>query len=154
MEAREITSDAVYWYRGMKSWEPVTKFTPPDPVTQRTPAPLIRLTTANSVANAEVETELNIVSSECVLGIGFFGDVFAAVRDVVGGRSKAMQDALRRARTTCLDELRKEAHAVGADAVIAIDLDYSEMSGQGKSMLFLVASGTAVRLVALPPPGP
>lgn len=150
----EIAPSASYWYRGMKSWEPVTGFKPPDPVAQRTPAERIRLSTADTIANAEIETELDIITAECVLGLAFLHDIFAAVRDVVGGRSKAMQDALRTARKTCLDELRNEAHALRADAVIAIDLDYSEISGQGKSMLFLVASGTAVRLVADPPPWP
>ena len=55
-----------------------------------------------------------------------------------------MQQGLKEARTAALDELRAEALALGADAVVGIDLDYSEISGGGKSMLFLVASGTAV----------
>lgn len=66
--------------------------------------------------------------------------------DTFGGRSKTMQDGLREARKTALSELRLEAQALGADAVVGIDLDYSEISGGGKSMLFLVASGTAVKL--------
>ena len=74
--------------------------------------------------------------------------------DVFGGRSEAVQGTLRRARQTCLTELKKEAAAIGADAVIAVDLDYSEFSGGGKSMLFLVASGTAVKLKPLLPPDP
>lgn len=57
-----------------------------------------------------------------------------------------MQQGLKEARTAALDELRAEALALGADAVVGIDLDYSEISGGGKSMLFLVASGTAVKL--------
>jgi uncharacterized protein YbjQ (UPF0145 family) len=68
------------------------------------------------------------------------------VSDVLGGRSLGTQDALRQAKKTCLAELRKEAREAGADAVIAVDLDYSEFSGHGKPMLFLVASGTAVQL--------
>ena len=64
--------------------------------------------------------------------------------DFFGGRSESTQGVLRDARRTCLNELRKEAFSVGANAVIAVDLDYSEFSGKGKSMLFLVASGTAV----------
>jgi len=68
------------------------------------------------------------------------------VRDIFGGRSKASQQVLRDARRTCLTELRREALIVGANAIIAVDLDYSEISGDGKSMLFMVASGTACRV--------
>lgn len=70
--------------------------------------------------------------------------MFAGVRDVFGGRSSATQKILRDARITCLQELKNEANNLGANAVIATRLDYSEFSGGGKSMLFLVASGTAV----------
>ena len=71
------------------------------------------------------------------------GDVFAAARNIFGGRSDATQKVLNDLRETCLYELKALAYAKGADAVIAIDLDYSEFSG---GMLFLVASGTAVKL--------
>ena len=69
-----------------------------------------------------------------------------AVRDVVGGRAGAIQDTLRDLRGQALEELRQEASRVGADAVVGVDLDYSEFSGGGRSMLFIVANGTAVRL--------
>ena len=64
----------------------------------------------------------------------------------MGGRSKALQDALRDGRKTVLFELRREAFSVNADAVIGVDLDYQEISGGSKGMLMLVANGTAVRL--------
>ena len=73
-------------------------------------------------------------------------DMFAGLRDFFGGRNKSSQDALREARVACLDELRREAGEIGAKAVIGIDLDYSEISGGGKSMLFLVATGKAVKV--------
>ena len=63
-----------------------------------------------------------------------------------GGRSKSYQNALKDARIAVLNELRREATMLGADAVIGVSLDYSEISGGGKSTMFLVASGTAVRL--------
>ena len=63
-----------------------------------------------------------------------------------GGRSGSHQKALREARETCLEELAEEASGLGADAVVGVDLDYSEISGGGKGMVLLVASGTAVRL--------
>jgi len=75
-----------------------------------------------------------------------FRDIFASLSDVFGGRSNASQKILRDARKICLRELKKEAMEIGADAIIAIKLDYNEFSGAGKSMLFLVASGTAVKI--------
>ena len=78
--------------------------------------------------------------------MNMFRDMFAGLRDIFGGRSDASQKILRDARKTCLLELKKEAYMIDANAVIAVDLDYSEMSGGGKSMLFLVASGTAVKV--------
>jgi uncharacterized protein YbjQ (UPF0145 family) len=76
--------------------------------------------------------------------MNLFRDFLAGLTDAFGGRSESTQKVLRDARRECLRELREEALRHGANAVIAVDLDYSEFSGQGKSMLFLVASGTAV----------
>lgn len=107
----------------------------------------IVLTTGLSVAKREIEAELEVISAECVYGMHFFKDVFAGVRDIVGGRSKAVQETLRDARRTALAELRREALIINADAVIGISLDYHELSGGGKGgMIMLVASGTAVKL--------
>lgn len=108
------------------------------------------LTTETYSPDLIIKERLGIVSSECVFGMNIIKDAFAAVTDIVGGRSKATQSGLRNAKKACLDELSREATAMGADAVVAIDLDYSEFTGGGifgeKSMLFLVASGTAVKL--------
>ncbi len=122
----------------------VRKAEPPDPVEAG-----IVLTTRFDVANREIETELEVVSAECVYGMNIFKDIFAGVRDVVGGRSKAVQNTLRDARKTALTELKREASTIGADAVVGVDLDYHEISGGMKGgMIMLVASGTAVRLKA------
>lgn len=94
----------------------------------------------------KVAERLDIISAEFAVGMGLLTDVFAAWRDVFGGRSKSYQNTLKDARKTVLQELRREAHLLGADAVLGVRLDYSEISGGGKSMMFLVASGTAVRL--------
>lgn len=111
----------------------------------------IKLTTSYMVAGREIATEVGIVTAECVFGMNIFRDLFAGIRDIVGGRSGATQKVLRDARETVLNELRKEAADLHADAVIAVDLDYQELSGGGKGgMLMLVASGTAVKLQALP----
>lgn len=102
--------------------------------------------TTESAHDLPVAERLGIVAAECVIGLSIFRDLAAAARDVWGGRSGTMQSALKEARETVLGDLRREALTLGAEAVVAIDLDYSEISGGGKSMLFLVASGTAVRL--------
>ena len=107
---------------------------------------LQRLVTTHSVPGAEVREALGIVSAECVLGINVFRDMLGGLRDFFGGRSGTHQKALREARETCLKELAEEASDRGADAVVGVDLDYSEISGGGKGMVLLVASGTAVRL--------
>ena len=106
----------------------------------------IVLTTAPTVANREIDHEIEVITAECVFGMNIFRDLFAGIRDIFGGRSKASQKVLRDARQTCLHELKLEANELGADAIIGIDLDYQEFSGKGKGMLFLVASGTAVKL--------
>lgn len=148
----QIGPGAMYWYRGMRLWKSVAEFQQPG--VHGPPASEITLTTAMQTARGEVEEELEIVAAECSFGMNIFQDLLAGASDIVGGRSQTTQRALRDARKTCLNELRREASTLGADAVIAVDLDYSEFSGQGKSMLFLVASGTAVRLKlpTTPPP--
>ena len=104
------------------------------------------LTTEFAMPEYRVTQQLEIITAECVFGMNMFRDMFASVRDVLGGRSGASQKVLRDARKTCLTELRREALIVGADAVIGVDLNYNEISGDGKSMLMVVASGTAVTL--------
>lgn len=108
----------------------------------------ITLTTSFQLAQQEISSEVAIVTAEVAYGMNIFRDLFAGVRDIVGGRSGAVQKVLRDARNTVLFELRKEALMVGADAVIAVDLDYQELSGGEKNgMIMLIASGTAVTVV-------
>jgi len=104
------------------------------------------LTTTPTIEGYRITKTLEIVTAECVFGMSIFTDVFASVTDFFGGRSNKVQQVLRDARRVCLNELRKEAALVGGNAVVGVDLDYSEFSGQHKSMLFLVASGTAVNI--------
>jgi len=105
----------------------------------------VKLTTTPTYPNLEIEEVKGVITSECVFGMNVFRDFFAGMTDFFGGRSEASQKVLRDARETCLNELKKEAYELGANGVIGIDLDYSEISGKGKGMLFLVASGTAVK---------
>src|ERR671921_1480050 len=103
----------------------------------------ILTTTTTSVEGRPVQDYLGIVTGEAILGANIFKDLFAGIRDIVGGRSGAYEEELRKARTIALEELGIAASQLGADAVIGVDLDY-ETVGQGGSMLMVTASGTAV----------
>lgn len=100
--------------------------------------------TTPDVPGARIAGTLGIITAECAFGMNLFRDFFAGMSDVFGGRSASTQQVLRDARERCLGELQYAAAERGANAVVGVDLDYSEFSGGGKSMLFLVASGTAV----------
>ena len=99
--------------------------------------------TTETAPNLNIIKRIEIVTAECAFGMNIFKDLFAGVRDIVGGRSKAVQQTMRDARRMALYELKVEADLVGANAVIGVDLDYVELSAAG-SMVMLVASGTAV----------
>lgn len=86
-----------------------------------------------------------VVTGEAILGANIFKDLFAGIRDIVGGRSGAYEGVLRDARQQAPAELTAEAKKLGANAVVGIDLDY-EVLGQSGSMLMVSASGTAVTL--------
>lgn len=105
------------------------------------------VTTTPTVQDRPVREYLGLVTGEAILGANVFRDFFAGLRDIVGGRSGAYEASLREAKATALRELEEAARALGADAVLAVDLDYETIQvGQGGSMLMVSASGTAVRL--------
>lgn len=101
-------------------------------------------TTTPSIEGRTIGAYLGIVTGEAILGANIFKDLFAGIRDIVGGRSGAYEQELARARVIALEEMTAVAASLGADAIVGIDLDY-ETVGQG-SMLMVTASGTAVRL--------
>jgi uncharacterized protein YbjQ (UPF0145 family) len=101
------------------------------------------LLTTETAPNLNITKRIEIVTAECAFGMNIFKDLFAGVRDIVGGRSEAVQKTMRDSRKTALYELKLEADRVGANAVVGVDLDYVELSAAG-SMVMLVASGTAV----------
>jgi uncharacterized protein YbjQ (UPF0145 family) len=103
------------------------------------------VSTTTALEGKPVREYLGIVTGEVIVGANIFKDLFAGIRDIVGGRSGAYESTLRDARQTAIDELTAEAKALGADAVIGVDLDY-EVLGSGGSMLMVSASGTAVKL--------
>ncbi len=103
------------------------------------------VTTTPSVEGRTITAYKGIVTGEAILGANIFKDLFAGIRDIVGGRSAAYERELNTARQTALREMEERAAAMGADAVVGVDLDY-EVLGQGGSMLMVSASGTAVTL--------
>ena len=103
------------------------------------------LTTTPTVQGREISTYHGIVVGEAILGANIFKDLFAGIRDIVGGRSAAYEGELRRARETAFAEVEEAARQMGANAVVGIDLDY-EVVGQHGSMLMVSISGTAVTM--------
>lgn len=102
------------------------------------------MTTTSQLEGKNIEQYVGIVVGEAVMGANIFKDIFASIRDIVGGRSGAYEDELTKARKIGFQELENEARSIGANAVIGIDIDY-EVVGKGGSMLMVSISGTAVR---------
>jgi uncharacterized protein YbjQ (UPF0145 family) len=111
------------------------------------PAAGIIVATTPTVPGREIYVVLGIVSSQVAFGMNVFKDIATAWRDFVGGRTKSLQGILADSRKQVLAELAAEAMAIGADAVVGIDLDMSEFS-VGGGMVMMIATGTAVRLAA------
>ena len=103
------------------------------------------VTTTPSVDGKKIRTYVGIVTGEAILGANLFKDLFAGIRDLVGGRSATYERELQRAREIALQELEQRAQQLGANAVVGVDLDY-EVLGQANGMLMVSASGTAVIL--------
>jgi len=103
------------------------------------------VTTTNTVEGRTVAEYRGIVAGEAVMGANIFRDLFASIRDIVGGRSGSYEKELNNARTIAIEEMSEEAAALGANAVIGVDIDY-ETVGDKSSMLMVTAAGTAVVL--------
>jgi uncharacterized protein YbjQ (UPF0145 family) len=103
------------------------------------------ITTTPNVEGQPIEAYLGVVTGEVIVGANIFRDLFAGIRDIVGGRSGAYENALRGAREQAFAELQADALELGANAVVGVDIDY-EVIGKGGSMLMVSVSGTAVRL--------
>ena len=104
------------------------------------------VTTTTAIDGRPVREYLGVVTGEAVLGANVFRDLFAGLRDIVGGRSAGYERSLREARETALEEMVAEAEQAGADAVVGVDVDYESIQmGTGGEMM-VSASGTAVKL--------
>lgn len=101
------------------------------------------MTTTNKLDNKEVTKYLGIVTGEAILGANIFKDIFAGIRDIVGGRSASYEKELQSARKLAFQEMEMKANSVGANAILGIDIDYETIGANG-SMLMVSVSGTAV----------
>ena len=103
------------------------------------------ITSTDSLEGHRITQYHGLVSGEAILGANIFKDLFAGIRDIVGGRSAAYEQELRKAKQVAIDEMVSEAESLGANAVVGVDLDYESIGGKGTNMLMVSASGTAVR---------
>jgi uncharacterized protein YbjQ (UPF0145 family) len=99
--------------------------------------------TTPSIQGREIKQYHGVVTGEAILGANIFKDIFASIRDIVGGRSAAYEKELRRARSLAFEELTQQALDIGANAVVGIDIDYETVGAKG-GMLMVSVSGTAV----------
>jgi len=101
------------------------------------------LSTTSVIEGHPVSRYIGVVTGEAIIGANIFRDMFASVRDIVGGRSATYERGLAEARDVAMNEMQERAQALGANAVIGIDVDY-EVLGQNNGMLMVAVSGTAV----------
>lgn len=103
------------------------------------------VSTTPQIEGKTIVKYLGLVSGEAILGANIFKDFFAGIRDIVGGRSAAYENELRKAKTIAIEEMTQQAESLGANAILGVDLDYETIGiGKGGNMLMVSASGTAV----------
>jgi uncharacterized protein YbjQ (UPF0145 family) len=103
------------------------------------------ITTTNIVEGRPVQEYLGVINAQSIIGANIFKDFLGGLRDVFGGRSKTYERVLEEAKEDALRELAEKAQGMGANAILAVDLDFETVGGSG-SMLMVIATGTAVRI--------
>lgn len=103
------------------------------------------LTTTSTIDGRPVQDYLGVINAQSIIGANMFKDIFASLRDLVGGRSKTYERVIEQAKEDAMRELTQKAQALGANAVVGIDLDFETVGASG-SMLMVIATGTAVRI--------
>ncbi len=101
------------------------------------------VTTTHDIQGRTINDYLGIVVGEAIIGTNIFRDIGAGLRDIVGGRSGAYEKKMTEARETAIKEMTEKAQALGADAVVGVDIDYETV---GNGMMMVSASGTAVKM--------
>ena len=103
------------------------------------------LSTTPQIEGHTIREYKGVVTGETIIGANVFKDLFASIRDIVGGRAGSYESVLREAKNTAINEMIERAKAMGANAIVGIDIDYETIGAQG-SMLMVATSGTAVVL--------
>lgn len=103
------------------------------------------ITTTDSIEGREIAEYKGIVAGEAIMGANIFKDMFAGIRDIVGGRSGSYEKEMAKAKKLALEDMEERARDLGADAIVGVDLDYETMSGD-TNMLMVICNGTAVKL--------
>jgi uncharacterized protein YbjQ (UPF0145 family) len=103
------------------------------------------ITTTSNVEGRPAQQYLGVINAQSIIGANIFKDFLGGLRDVFGGRSKTYEKVLEQAKEDALRELAEKAQALGANAILGVDLDFETVGGNG-SMLMVIASGTAVRI--------
>jgi uncharacterized protein YbjQ (UPF0145 family) len=101
------------------------------------------LSTTPTIEGRTIREYKGVVTGETIIGANFVKDLFAGIRDIVGGRSASYEKVLREAKNTSMNEMMDRAREMGANAIVGIDIDY-ETIGESNSMLMVATSGTAV----------
>lgn len=101
------------------------------------------ITTTGSIDGSDIREYKGVIAGEAVVGANIFRDMFASIRDVVGGRSGSYEKVLRKAREAAFEDMAEQAEDMGANAIVGVDIDY-EILGQENGMLMVSVSGTAV----------
>jgi len=102
--------------------------------------------TTPTVEGKRITENFGLVTGEAIMGANIFKDIFASITNIVGGRSQAYEKELQRAKQIAVDEMVADARAMGANAVVGVDLDYESIAISGSNMLMVAASGTAVSI--------
>jgi len=102
-------------------------------------------TTTDGIDGRTITGYLGIVSGDAVMGTNIFRDMFAGIRDLIGGRSGSYEKELAKAKALAIEDMIAEAQELGADAIVGVDLDYESIGSNDKSMLMVSANGTAVK---------
>jgi uncharacterized protein YbjQ (UPF0145 family) len=103
------------------------------------------VTTTDQIEGRRIAAYLGLVTGEAILGINIFRDLFSGIRDIIGGRAGGYQNALRDAREAAVADMTDAAKELGADAIVAVDLDY-EVLGEKNGLLLVSVNGTALKL--------
>jgi uncharacterized protein YbjQ (UPF0145 family) len=136
-----------YWWKGNAFDNYESALRAADASSRVIPKIDMLFTTTPTVAGREIEKAIGMVSADCAYGMNVFRDMFAGLRDLVGGRSQSVEKILKDAKKTVQTEMAQQALDLGADAIVSVDFDFNELDGGGKNGMLLVSgTGTAVKL--------